>query len=153
VTARDPITPPELEGYRYLSLLGSGGFADVFLYEQQLLGREVAREVAIKFLVGGSVGEEQLRRFADEANAMASVSNHPYIVQIFGAGIPPEGYPYMVLEYYPKPNFSQRCKAERFQVAEVLRVGIQIASAVETAHRIHILHRDIKAANILTSEY
>jgi serine/threonine protein kinase len=149
VTSREPISPPKLDGYRNLGLLGSGGFADVFLYEQEF----PRTNVAIKFLVGDAVGDQQRQRFTDEANAMASVSNHPFIVSIFGAGVSPEGYPYMVLEYYPLPNFSQRYKSERFQVADVLRVGIQIASAVETAHRIHILHRDIKPANILTSEY
>ncbi len=59
----------------------------------------------------------------------------------------------MVMEYYPHPNFSQRARNEQIPVAEVLRNGIQVASAVETAHRAGDLHRDIKPANILTSEY
>jgi serine/threonine protein kinase len=149
VSPRAPIAPPVLDGYEHVELLGSGGFADVFLYEQEF----PRRRVAIKFLVGDTVGTEQRQRFTDEANAMASVSNHPFIVSIFRADVSPEGHPYLVMEYYPRPNFSRRARSERFQVADVLRVGVQIASAVETAHRIHILHRDIKPANILTSEY
>jgi serine/threonine protein kinase len=149
VSSRTTIDPPSLDGYAHVELIGSGGFADVFLYEQEF----PRRRVAIKFLVGDSVGSEQRRRFTGEANAMASVSNHPFIVSILRADVSPEGYPYMVMEYYPRPNFSTRARTERFQVADVLRVGVQIASAVETAHRIGILHRDIKPANILTSEY
>jgi hypothetical protein len=57
------------------------------------------------------------------------------------------------MKYYPPPNLGKRAATERFTVAEVLRTGIQISSAVETAHRAGILHRDIKPANILVSQY
>jgi hypothetical protein len=56
------------------------------------------------------------------------------------------------MEYYPGPHFGRRSR-EGLRVDEVLRVGIQVASAVETAHRAKVLHRDIKPANILTSDY
>ncbi len=53
----------------------------------------------------------------------------------------------------PGSNFLERARSERFSIADALRVAVQVASAVETAHRVGILHRDIKPANILTSEY
>ncbi|MFZ4433958.1 MAG: protein kinase domain-containing protein [Microthrixaceae bacterium] len=149
MSPRPPIDAPELEGYSIVELIGTGGFADVFLYQQDF----PKQRVAIKFMVGDAVGDEQRERFTAEANAMASVSNHPYIVSVYRADVSPQGYPYLVMEYYPKANYSYRAKHERFLVADVLRVGVQIASAVETAHRAGVLHRDIKPANILTSEY
>lgn len=143
------MTPPELPGYTHVRLLGSGGYSDVFLYEQQM----PRRQVAIKVLLTEALGDQGRQQFFDEANAMASVSTHPFIVSVFHAELSASGHPYLVMEYYPRDNFSVRARAEQIPVSEVLRVGVQVASAVETAHRAGILHRDIKPANILTSEY
>ena len=143
------MVPPDLPGFRYERLLGSGGYSDVFLYEQEM----PRRQVAIKVLVSDSLDGVDRQQFGDEANAMAAVSTHPFIVTIFHADIGPDGHPFLVMEYYPRPNFSVRARREQLSVAEVLRTGVQVASAVETAHRAGILHRDIKPANILTSEY
>jgi serine/threonine protein kinase len=141
--------PPDLEGYTYVDLLGSGGFSDVFLYERDF----PRQKVAIKVLVAEALGDTGADRFTAEANVMASLSTHPYIVTIYEARIAPTGHPYLVMEYYPRPNMHVRARSERLPVDVVLRVGIQVASAVESAHRIGVLHRDIKPANILTSAY
>lgn len=148
-TPRRPIDPPQLEGYNFKSKLGAGGFADVFLYERDFPRQDVAIKVLDR-LVGKEDGRH---RFVAEANAMASLSTHPFIVTIFHADVSPQNHPYLVMEYYPGANYSVRSKSERFSVAQVLRLGVQVASAVETAHRAGILHRDIKPANILTSAY
>jgi hypothetical protein len=84
---------------------------------------------------------------------MASLSTHPSIVTIYQADVSTDGRPYLVMEYCSKPNLEARYKRERLSVAEVLRIGIQVAGAVETAHRAGILHRDIKPANILVTQY
>ncbi len=146
---RAPMAPPDLPGYTHVRLIGSGGYSDVFLYEQQM----PRRQVAIKVLLTEALGDQGRQQFFDEANAMASVSTHPFIVSVFHAELSASGHPYLVMEYYPRENFSVRARAEQIPVSEVLRVGVQVASAVETAHRAGILHRDIKPANILTSEY
>jgi len=143
------MAPPTIPGFEYQRLLGSGGYSDVFLYEQEM----PRRPVAIKVLVADRLDDRTRRLVSDEANAMAAVSTHPYIVTIFQADIGLTGNPYLVMEFYPRPNYSVRCRTEQLSVAEVLRAGIQVASAVETAHRAGIIHRDIKPANILTSEY
>ncbi len=57
------------------------------------------------------------------------------------------------MSYYPQPNLSEQARAQPLSVSGALRTGIQVASAVETAHRAGILHRDIKPANILVSSY
>ncbi|WP_424449300.1 serine/threonine-protein kinase [Microbacterium arborescens] len=146
---RPPAPPPELPGFTYLELLGSGGFADVYLYEQQLPRRKVAVKVLLPDrMAGGSV-----EQFTAEANVMAMLSTHPAIVTIYQAGLAEDQRPYLVMENCPRPNLQVRYRAAAFSVAEALRVGVQVAAAVETAHRAGILHRDIKPANILVTEY
>ncbi len=147
--SRPPSPPPELPGFTYVDLLGSGGFADVFLYEQQL----PKRRVAVKVLLADRISSGSAQEFAEEANVMALLSTHPAIVTIYQAGVASDGRPYLVMEYCPRPNLQVRARKEPFSVAEALRVGIQVAGAVETAHRAGVLHRDIKPANILVTEY
>ncbi|WP_417509921.1 serine/threonine-protein kinase [Microbacterium sp.] len=147
--SRPPSAPPELPGFTYVQALGTGGFADVFLYEQQM----PKRRVAVKVLLADRISSGAAKEFADEANVMAMLSTHPAIVTIYQAGVAGDGRPYLVMEYCPRPNLQTRARKEPFSVAEALRVGIQVAGAVETAHRAGVLHRDIKPANILVTEY
>ncbi|MFJ6651577.1 serine/threonine-protein kinase [Microbacterium sp. NPDC091313] len=149
MSRRPPQAPPQLPGFEYLELLGSGGFADVFLYEQQL----PKRKVAVKVLLTDRMSTGSIAAFTAEANVMAMLSTHPAIVTIHQAGVAEDGRPYLVMEYCSKPNLQARYRREPFSVAEALRVGVQVAAAVETAHRANVLHRDIKPANILVTEY
>lgn len=141
--------PPKIPGLVFVQPLGSGGYADVFLYEQQ----SPRMPVALKVLKGDGLTDSLRRQFVEEADTMAQLGDHPYIVQVFRSGTSDEGRPYLVMKYYPPPNLAMRARAERFSVEEVLRTGIQLASAVETAHRANITHRDIKPANVLISAY
>lgn len=147
--SRPPSPPPQLPGFRYLEPLGTGGFADVFLYEQEM----PRRQVAVKVLLADRISSGAAQEFADEANVMAMLSTHPAIVTIYQAGVAGDGRPYLVMEYCPRPNLQLRARKEAFSVAEALRVGVQVAGAVETAHRAGVLHRDIKPANILVTAY
>ncbi|MCM3695161.1 serine/threonine-protein kinase [Microbacterium oleivorans] len=146
---RAPAAPPQLPGFSYLQVLGSGGFADVYLYEQALPRRRVAVKVLLAEKMTGGAAEQ----FQAEANVMAMLSTHPAIVTIYQAGVSDDGRSYLVMEYCSKPNLQVRARSAPISVAEALRVGIQVAAAVETAHRAGILHRDIKPANILVTEY
>ena len=146
---REASTPPQLPGYEPVRVLGLGGFADVFLYEQQL----PRREVAVKVLLAGSLDDDVRTRFQTEANLMAQLSHHPSIVTIYHAAIAADGRPFLVMEYCSRPGLAERYRQERISVPEALRIGIRLASAVETAHRAGILHRDIKPANVLTTDF
>jgi serine/threonine protein kinase len=146
---RAPSTPPDLPGYRWLQLLGSGGFADVFLFEQRL----PRRKVAVKVLLTEELGRDTRAQFVAEANLMAQLSAHPFIVTIFHADVSADGRPYFVMEYCSGPSLAERYKRERFAVEDALRTGIRLAGAVATAHAAGILHRDIKPANVLTNAY
>lgn len=149
MSSRPPAAPPVIPGFNHLRHLGSGGFADVYLYEEKLLGRKVA----VKVLLAGDLMADALENFTNEANLMAQLSNHPSIVSVYQAGVSDDGRPFIVMEYCSRPNLQVRYRSGRFTEAETLRIGVQIAGAVETAHRAGILHRDIKPANILVTEY
>ncbi|WP_223690216.1 serine/threonine-protein kinase [Leifsonia poae] len=142
-------TPPELPGLRFIRLLGSGGFSDVFLYEQQL----PKRSVAVKVLLTDSVDDAAREHFVAEANLMAQLSAHPYIVTIHHADIAADGRPYLVMEYCSGASLGDRFKRERFSAEDALRTGVRLSSAVATAHSVGILHRDIKPANVLTTDF
>lgn len=146
---RPPAPPPHIPGFSYVSLLGSGGFSDVYLYEQD----RPRRKVAIKVLLSGLKTEWARRSFESEANLMAQLSSHPYIVTIYEADITEDGHSYLAMEYCSRPSLDVRYRRSRLGVDEVLAIGVQVASAVESAHRAGIVHRDIKPANVLTTDY
>lgn len=145
---RLPSQPPVLPGFSHVHVLGSGGFADVFLYEQQM----PRRQVAVKVLLSEVVDEHVRELFRAEADLMAQLSAHPAILTVHQAGVSADGRPYLVMELC-SAGLTRRYRAERIPVAEVLRIAVRIGSAIETAHRAGVLHRDIKPANILTTAY
>jgi hypothetical protein len=83
---------------------------------------------------------------------MAQLSAHPSILTVYQASVSSDGRPYLVMELCSSA-LSQRYRAERLPVAEVLRIAVKIGSAIETAHRAGVLHRDIKPSNILLTAY
>jgi len=141
--------PPELPGYTFVKVLGSGGFSDVFLYEQKL----PRRRVAVKVLLTEQLTPATRAAFVGEANLMAQLSTHPYIVTIYQADVASDDRPYFVMEYCAGPSLADRYKQGVFPVADALRTGVRLSSAVGTAHSAGILHRDIKPGNVLTNDY
>ncbi|MFS0715308.1 serine/threonine-protein kinase [Microbacterium sp. 2P01SA-2] len=148
MASRLPSAPPGLAGFTYVRPLGTGGFADVFLFEQNL----PRRPVAVKVLLEDIVDENLLRMFNAEADVMARLSSHPSILTIYEASISSDGRPYIVMEYCPT-SLTNRYRREVIPVAEVLQLGVKIGSALETAHRSGLLHRDIKPSNILITTF
>ena len=145
---RLPANPPVLAGYTYARPLGVGGFADVFLFEQNL----PRRSVAVKVLLQDIVDADLLRMFNVEADVMARLSAHPSILTVYDASISSDGRPFLVMELCPT-SMGNRYRSETISVAEVLNIGVKIASALETAHRAGLLHRDIKPSNILITTF
>jgi len=145
---RLPSAPPVLPGYSHLHVLGTGGYADVFLYEQAL----PRRPVAVKVLLAELVDEDVRRSFRTEVKLMGRLSSHPSIRTVYGASVASDGRPYLVMEL-ANPELGERFRAEPLGVGAALRVAIRIGAAVETAHRAGVLHRDIKPANILTTAF
>ncbi|ERG63717.1 hypothetical protein L332_04515 [Agrococcus pavilionensis RW1] len=145
---RLPSAPPVLPGYSHLHVLGTGGYADVFLYEQSL----PRRPVAVKVLLAELVDEDVRRSFRTEVNLMGRLSSHPSILTVYGASVASDGRPYLVMEL-ANPELGERFRTEPLAPEAALRVAIRIGAAVETAHRAGVLHRDIKPANILTTSF
>lgn len=145
---RQSLEPPNLPGYTYVRPLGSGGFADVFLYQQNM----PRRVVAVKVLLTPINDDLAAKAFAAEADVMAGLSGHPAILTVYEASVAPDGRPYLVMEHCPS-SMAARYRSETIPIAEVLSVGVKIASAVESAHRVGMLHRDIKPSNILLTSF
>jgi len=143
---RKPAPPPVLPGYAFVRPLGSGGFADVFLYEQDM----PRRVVAVKVLCDDAINPDVLRTFNSEGDILARLSAHPSIVTIFHSSISADGRPYFVMDYCPD-TMGARAKRAPLPIADALEVGVRIAAALETVHRSGVLHRDIKPSNILVT--
>ncbi len=123
--------------YRVLDKLGEGGMGEVWKARDPRLGRDVA----IKVLPAQFAADpERLRRFEEEARAIAGL-NHPHICQIYDIG---PGY--LVLEYIEGVPPRGPVPPE-----DAVRLGLQIVSALQAAHRRDILHRDLKPANIMVT--
>jgi serine/threonine protein kinase len=141
--------PPEIPGYIYKYPIGHGGFSDVYLY-QQLMPR---RDVAIKVLRTDALTDASRRQFSAEANLMARLSNHTNIASIYSSDVDGDGQPYLVMEYCSGGSLGEHYRNFPLSVKDVLTLGVRLSSALEAAHRAGIVHRDVKPANILLTEY
>ncbi|HXU07704.1 MAG TPA: serine/threonine-protein kinase, partial [Blastocatellia bacterium] len=125
--------------YRILSRIGVGGMGEVYLAEDSRLGRRVA----LKLLSQQSrEDEDRLRRFEQEARA-ASALNHPNIITIHEIASE-KGSRFIAMEFVEGETVRQKLRREKMSVREAVDVAMQVAGALAAAHRIGILHRDIK---------
>ena len=140
--------PPQIPGYTLIKRLGSGSEADVYLYQQL----SPARQVAIK-ISKNTLDPRAAVRFRSEANFMGQISTHPYILSVYENGVTVNGRGYTVFEYAPGGNYKTLLEHGRLTADQMLTVGIDLASALFTAHRKGIIHRDIKPSNILINAH
>ena len=133
-----------LSHYKILSRLGAGGMGEVYLAEDLKL----ARKVAIKFLPPALMADEQARRrLLREARAVAAL-DHPNICTIYEVG-EEAGRSFIVMQYIEGETLAERIKRERLELNEALAIAIQVAEALQEAHRHGIIHRDIKPQNLM----
>ena len=134
---------PEIGPYRCLRKIGAGGMGEVYLaYDQRL-----ERRVAVKHLkreADRSTPRERLRR---EARAVARLS-HPAIVQVFELLESPDG-DWIVMEFVDGPSLAETIRRGPLELSEVLSYGAQIAAGLAEAHAKGIVHRDLKAENVM----
>jgi serine/threonine protein kinase/regulator of sirC expression with transglutaminase-like and TPR domain len=130
--------------YEVIRQLGEGGFAAVFEAVDKLLNRQVA----IKQLLPGKVGERVLKRFIQEARVAAALE-HPNVITIYGLRIADQRI-YIILEYLPGGSLQELLLTRgKLPVEQALRLAIGICEGLAKLHVKGIIHRDIKAENIL----
>ena len=139
-----PLVGRRLGPYEILSLLGKGGMGEVYLARDTRLDRQVALKI---LPLEVTQDPERLKRFVREAKA-ASALEHPNIATIHELG-EAEGIHYIVMEYVKGETLEARVRKGRLELAEILDIGIQVADALDEAHRQGITHRDIKPANLM----
>ena len=139
-----PLSPGSKLGiYAVLDLLGSGGMGKVYRARDTRLGREVAiKGLPEEF----SRDPARLARFEREARMLAAL-NHPGVAAIYGLE-EADGTQFIVMELVPGDTLSQRISLGALTLVDALRIGRQIAEALEAAHERGIIHRDLKPANI-----
>jgi len=139
-------TRPSLTGrafgrYEIGRLLGAGGMGEVYAANDV----ELRREVAIK--IGFSKDSDlRLRREAQHASQL----NHPHICTIHEVGVS-DGETYIVMEYIAGRRLQELIPPEGWSTESVVRYGMQIADALGHAHRQGVIHRDLKAANVVVT--
>jgi len=140
-----PLAPgTRLGPYEIVSSLGAGGMGEVWRARDTRLGREVA----VKVLATHLTAQPEVRaRFEREARAISSL-NHPHICVLHDVGRVGDT-DYLVMELVEGETLARRLKRGPLPVPEALRIGAQIADALDRAHRSGIVHRDLKPGNVM----
>ena len=123
---------------------GAGGMGEVYRAEDTRLGRAVAVKVLPEEM---AQDKDRLSRFIREARA-ASALNHANVAHIYEIG-QSDGLHFIAMEYVEGQSLAQKMSGQPLDLREILDVGIQVADALEEAHRKGITHRDIKSANLM----
>ncbi len=129
--------------------LGHGGMGNVYLGRRA--DGQFEREVAIKVLKRGTDTDDVLRRFEAERRIVASL-DHPGIARLWDSGTTTDGLPYFVMEYVAGVPISRFVRDRSLTLPQRLELFFKVCAAVDFAHRRSILHRDLKANNILVTE-
>ena len=138
---------PEIKGYRLLRVINHGGMSTVYLAEQL----DLSREVAIKVMATQALSDEvSRRRFENEVRTIARLE-HAHVVRIHELGRTRDGLPYYAMPYLARGHLGQRSfqgpdGPDEPRIIETLRA---LLSALEYAHGHGVVHRDVKAENVL----
>jgi Tol biopolymer transport system component/predicted Ser/Thr protein kinase len=133
--------------YEILSAIGAGGMGEVYKARDTRLDRTVAIKVLPTHLAGRS---ELRERFEREAKTIASL-NHPHICTLYDTGHQNE-IDFLVMEYLEGETLAQRLQKGSLPIQQVLQFAIEIADALDKAHRKGITHRDLKPGNIMLTK-
>jgi serine/threonine protein kinase/TolB-like protein/Tfp pilus assembly protein PilF len=141
----EPLSPnTRLSHYQIISMLGAGGMGEVYLAEDTRLDRKVALKLLPEQFTRD---EERVRRFVQEAKA-ASALNHPNIITIHEIGQTEDRH-YIATEFIEGETLRDKLSRGPLTVNETLGVGIQVAGALDAAHKAGVIHRDIKPENVM----
>ena len=132
--------------YRILSRIGEGGMGVVYLAEDTRLGRRVA----VKFPLTGSEEKQYRARFMREARAVSAL-NHPNIAAVYDFGETADGHPFIVMELVAGQSLADLLSGG-LTLARAVEIIQDVAAALAEAHRLGVVHRDIKPTNVHVNE-
>ena len=137
----------KLGPYEILTAIGAGGMGEVYRARDTRLGRDVAIKILPQHLTEKA---DARQRFEREARAVSSL-NHPHICTLHDIGHQ-DGTDFLVMEYLEGETLAKRLEKGPLATTELLRIGIEIADALEKAHRAGVIHRDLKPSNIMLTK-
>lgn len=146
---QDQIIGTTLGPYEITELIGTGGMGKV--YAASRADGRFERVVAIKMMAMSIHFDEVKRRFLREQQILGRLS-HPGIAQLYDAGIAPQGFPYLVMEYVEGEDLISYANTRNLTTEERLSIFEKVCRAVEYAHQNLVVHRDLKPSNILIDE-
>jgi len=150
LASREPEIPnAQFGAYRAEQLIGHGGMSAV--YRAHRADGQFEQTVALKVMAPYLAGSEFLRRFETERQLLATL-NHNNITRLIDGGVSSTGDPYLITEYVKGQTIDRYCDERGMTVPARLRIFLQVARAVDYAHRNLIVHRDLKPGNILVDE-
>jgi serine/threonine protein kinase/Tfp pilus assembly protein PilF len=140
-----PSLPKQIGPYHVLGRINEGGMGSVYRAEQR---RPIQRTVAIKVIKLGFDTKEVIARFDSERQALARM-DHPNVAKVLDAGATDTGRPYFVMEYVPGVPITKFCDENKLSIDDRLDLFCQVCDAINHAHTKALIHRDIKASNVL----
>lgn len=141
--------PVVIAGYSGFTEVGRGGFATVYRARDERFRRDVAVKV-----LAGPLTEQSRARFFRECEAVGALSGHPNIVSVHDMGVPDAGGgAFLAMEYLPGGTLAARAGGVGMPWQEAVTVAVALAGALESAHRVGVLHRDVKPENVLFSAF
>jgi len=145
---QDRLVGTHVGHYRIVSVLGHGGMSTVYRGERD--DAQYRQTVAIKVLHHSPLHPRLRSRLHSERHILATLS-HPSIARLIDSGDLDDGTPYLVMEYVDGETIDAYCDSRTLFIRERIELFIQVCAAVQYAHRNLVVHRDIKAANILVT--
>jgi eukaryotic-like serine/threonine-protein kinase len=144
----DSLLDTRLGHYRIVQLLGEGGMGAVYRAVRD--EGDFPLQVAIKVVKRGMDTRAILRRFREERRILARL-NHPNIAKLLDGGVTPDGRPYFVMEFLEGTPIHIHCRTNDVPLHRKLELFLCVCEAVEYSHRNLVVHRDLKASNILVT--
>ena len=139
-------TGSRLGPYEIQGPVGAGGMGEVYRARDSRL----ERMVALKILTGEQAGPEMRERFEQEARTISNLS-HPHICTLYDVG-QHDGTDFLVMEYLEGETLEKRLERGPLPVEQVLKIAIEVADALDAAHRKGVVHRDLKPGNVMLTK-
>ncbi len=145
----ESIIGTQLDGYRIVEKIGTGGMGAVYLAERT--DSDFSQKAALKLIKRGMDTNAVLKRFIVERQILANLE-HPNIARLIDGGATENGLPYFVMEYVEGDDIRKFCGDHGLETRKRLELFSKVCAAVSYAHQKLIVHRDLKPSNIIVTK-